>query len=268
VRTLALALALLTLPLLADDTAPVATILCYHEVDPASEPGHDTIPRRTADGAATSEQLRYTATRENFVAQLDYLAANDYHVIPLAQLVGFLKGTVNALPPRAVVITVDDDWLCAYTEIRPELARRKLPFTLFIYPRHVGRGTHTISWAQVKELAKAGVDLESHTFSHPFLTLKNNHDVTPETYPQFLQHELVESRQAIEAQTGSKVRYLCYPYGDYDPAVMDAATKAGYEAALTTERGVITKSTPLLQLKRYLIHNDTTLEEFRGFVVR
>jgi len=264
-----LLLAFFSLTLLADDrTTPVATILCYHEVDPTGPPSHDTIPRRTATGPAPTEQLRYTATRENFNAQLDYLSANGYHVIPLAELVAFLKGTRDSLPPRAVVITVDDGWLCSYTEITPALAKRKWPFTLFVYPRIVGRGTHAVSWKQVTEMARSGVDIESHTFSHPFLTMKNNHNVTAETYPQFLQHELVESKQTIEEHTGKGVRFLCYPFGDYDTTVAEAASKAGYEAALTTERGVITRSTPLLQLKRYLIHNDTTLDEFKTFLVR
>jgi hypothetical protein len=69
--TLALAL-LFALPLSAAEEAPVVpTILCYHEVDAAPE--HATIPRRTASGDATSEQLRYTATPEQFREELDYL---------------------------------------------------------------------------------------------------------------------------------------------------------------------------------------------------
>ena len=50
--------------------------------------------------------------------------------------------------------------------------------------------------------------------------------------------------------------------------LVDAVTvQSGYEAALTTQRGPITKSTDPMQLKRYLIHNDTTLEEFASFLV-
>src|SRR2546423_1312860 len=215
--TLALAL-LFALPLSAAGEVPVATILCYHEVDAA--PVHQTIPRRSASGDATSEQLRYTATPEQFREELDYLEQHDYHVVALADLVDTLKGRRASLPAKAVVITVDDGWLCAYTEIFPELRRRKMPWTLFVYPKIVGRGEHAVTWAQVAEMAQAGVDVESHTWTHSSLTLASNS-------PEFLDHELAESRKTIEEKSGASVRFLSYPYGDYDPIVMAAAEAAG-----------------------------------------
>src|SRR5436305_4028599 len=180
--TLALAL-LFALPLSAAGEAPVATILCYHEVDAA--PAHQTIPRRSASRDATSEQLRYTATPEQFREELDYLEQHNYHVIALADLVDTLKGRRASLPAKAVVITVDDGWLCSYTEIFPELRRRGMPWTLFVYPHIVGRGTHTVTWNQIAEMSRAGVDVESHTYSHAFLTLANNGSVTAAEYPEF-----------------------------------------------------------------------------------
>jgi len=253
----------LALPLSAVE-APVATILCYHEVDAA--PTHTTIPRRTASENPTEEQLRYTATPEQFRDELDYLEQHDYHVIPLAELVDFLKGRRDALSPKSVVITVDDGWLCAYTDIFPELQRRKLTWTLFVYPQIVGRGAHAVTWDEVDEMAKAGVDVESHTYTHSFLTAANNGSVTPATYPRFLDHELGDSRKTIEAKSGTPVRFLSFPYGDYDPAVIAAAQEEGYEAAVTTRRAPIVRSTSPFALPRYLIHHDTTLDEFKTFL--
>lgn len=256
----------LTVPLFAAQDPPVATILCYHEVDEGIS--HETIPRRTATGERTTEQLRYTTTPAAFREQLGYLDQNGYHVIPLAELVDFLKGRrTDPLPPRAVVITVDDGWKCAYTDIFPELRRRNLPWTLFIYPHIVGHGAHAVTWPQVAEMGRAGVDVESHTYTHSFLTLANNGKVSPQDYPQFLNHELAESKATIEEKSGKPVRFLCYPYGDYDAAVIAAATEDGYEAGLTTTRAPITRSTPPMALTRYLVHNDTTLEEFKGFLL-
>jgi peptidoglycan/xylan/chitin deacetylase (PgdA/CDA1 family) len=254
------------LPVAADQ--PVATILCYHEVDDA--PTHTTIPRRDAATAAPpkNEHLRYTASRGNFAEQLDYLTNNGYTVIPMSDLVDHLAGRTESLPPRAVVITVDDGWLCAYTDILPMLREREMPFTLFVYPKIVGRGTHAVNWTQLAEMAQLpGVEIGSHSFTHPFLTLKNNKSVQAAEYDAFLRHELLESKSRIEQATAKPARYLCYPFGDYDAGVAAAAKAYGYEAAVTTERGPITKSTPLMQLKRYLIHNDTTLETFRGYLL-
>lgn len=245
----------------------MATILCYHEVD-APEASHETIPRRSASGDTTSEQRRYTCTPSDFEAQLDYLAANGYHVIPLSMLVDYLAGAVPEIPERAVVITVDDGWACASSEIFAAMRRRNLPWTLFVYPKIVGHGSHAVTWKMLEEMAQCGVDIESHTLTHPFLTLKNNHAIDPVGYDKFLERELRESRLRLEQMTGGPVRFLCYPYGDYDERVESAARAHGYEAAVTTERGPITRSTPPMRLKRYLIHNDTTLEEFATFLVR
>ncbi len=253
--------------LATDSNAPVATILCYHEIDPAGPALHGTIPRRTASGSAVAEQLRYTATVENFTAQLDYLQQNGYHVIPLGDLVEYLRGRLDSLPEKAVVITVDDGWLCSYTQVLPALRRRNLPFTLFVYPKVVGRGEHVLTWEQIAGMAADGVDVESHTFTHPFLTMRNNSSLAPESYPQFLEHELLDSKKLIEEQTQKPVRFLGYPFGDYDVTVAEAAARYGYQAAVTTERGPITRATSPMALKRYLIHNDTTIEEFKTFLI-
>jgi len=235
---------------------PVATILCYHEVDPPQD-AHVTVPRLSAKGDGEPEMLRYTATPENFAAQLDYLQQNGYHVIPLARLVDFLEGRGEPLPPRSVVITVDDGWRCAATRIAPELRKRGMPFTLFVYPHIIGHGEHALTWPEVEQLARDGVDVESHTLTHPFLTALD---------PASLDRELAGSRQEIEKHTGKPVRFLAYPYGDYNSSVMESAAHDGYDAAVTTSRGPITPETQPLQLQRYLIHNDTTLEEFKTFL--
>jgi peptidoglycan/xylan/chitin deacetylase (PgdA/CDA1 family) len=247
---------LIALPLFAAGDPPIATILCYHEVDDG--PTHDTIPRRSATGSGDSERLRYTATVENFDAQLDYLRTNGYNVIPLAELVGYLEGKVETIPPKAVVITVDDGWSCAYSSVYPELSKRAMPWTLFIYPQIVGHGEHALTWQQLALLARNGVDIESHSYSHPFLT---------ETSGELLHHEVVDSRTELEKTTNEPVHFFCYPFGAYNDAVVDALKSSGYEAALTTQRSPITRATDPMKLGRYLIHGDTTLDEFKSFLI-
>lgn len=256
-RRMLLLLGFLTsLPLFAVDNTPIATILCYHEVDDGE--AHETIPRRSATSSGESERLRYTATVENFNAQLDYLQANGYSVIPLAQLVDYLAGKTDSIPPKSVVITVDDGWSCAYHHIAPELQKRKLPWTLFVYPKIVGRGSHAVTWDEVSALAKEGVDVESHSFTHPFLT---------EVSSDLLHHELADSRALIEKSTNEPVRFFCYPYGAFNDTVVAAVKDSGYVAALTTQRGPVTRSSDPLKLDRYLVHGDTTLDEFKTFLI-
>jgi peptidoglycan/xylan/chitin deacetylase (PgdA/CDA1 family) len=259
-------LLLSTLSAFAAEARPVATILCYHEVDDA--PTHATTPRKTATAGGATEQRRYTITRAQFNEQLDYLESAGYNVISLSELVGFLAGEVKELPPQAVVITVDDGWLCAYTTIQPMLAKRGLPFTLFLYPSIVGHGSHAVTWEQARALSRQkNVEIGSHTFTHSFLTRKNNPAAAAGNYEAFLKKELASSREKLSEVSGHDVRLLSYPYGDHDDEVVNATAAAGYCGAVTTARAPITTATPPLRLTRYLIHNDTTLEEFKTFLL-
>jgi len=253
-------------PLTADSVNPTVTILCYHEVEPEDAPSHATIPRKSATESSTAEQKRYVAPLDSFRQQLDYLQTEGFTVISLATLHDFLTKQRLSLPDKSVVITVDDGWLCARTHIYPEMKKRDLPWTLFIYPKTISRGTHSLTWKQVAELSSNGVDIQSHSFTHPFLSRDKHPEMTDSEYSSWLENELLGSRTRIETGTGKSVRFLCYPFGDHDACVVEAAAKYGYQAALTTERGSNDLSSDPMRLKRQLIHNTTTLEDFAGWL--
>jgi len=86
----------------------------------------------------------------------------------------------------------------------------------------------TMPWQTLRELAAQGIEIGSHTVSHPHL---------PELGDAELRHELVDSREEIEARLGRPCRFLAYPYGDNDARVRVAARRAGYIAAYTLRAG-------------------------------
>src|SRR5712691_13425548 len=194
---------LLTFPLLArrqpaDPTEPNgAIVLCYHIVEAPHDP-------------------RMEISRDTFRQQLQYLEMTGYNVIPLRHLYEYVTGKRTALPPNPVVITIDDGWRSTYTEAYPELKKRGFPFTVFLYPQIIGKTAYALTWKQVKEMADAGVDIESHSYSHPFLTQRRHATLDATQYAQWLHHELVESKHILERETGHPVSFLAYPYGDYD----------------------------------------------------
>lgn len=217
-------------------------ILCYHEVE---------------ETAAT----RYTVARENFRQQLDLIQSSGYSVVPLEEAVEYLTGKRPRIAPKPVVITIDDGWLCTRTEMYDELEKRKLPYTVFIYPKIISSGAHALTWPFVKEIAAGRGSIESHALTHSFLTQARNKSVAPEHYSGWLAHELTESRRLIKKQLAKKVRFLAYPFGDFDDAVAAATAAAGYEAAVTTNRGPNHVGDDPYRLKRYLFHGDTTLDD-------
>jgi peptidoglycan/xylan/chitin deacetylase (PgdA/CDA1 family) len=226
---------------------PTATVLCYHIVEAPAAP-------------------RMHIDRETFRQQLRYLEMTGYNVIPLRHLYEYVTGKRASLPKNAVVITIDDGWRSTYTEAFPELQKRKFPFTVFIYPKIIGQTSNALTWGQIREMADAGVDIQSHALSHPFLTRRKHRAMSDDQYAAWLRTELAESKRILEKASGKKVQYLAYPYGDYDEHVAAAAGKAGYEAALTCDFGRVKKGSDPLKMKRFVIDDKMDFAAFRKYL--
>lgn len=243
---LAIAIALMIAPTSqAENPAPIATILCYHVVESPSD-------------------TRFAISRETFEQHLDYLEDTGYTVISLAQLYDYLKEGKEAVPENAVVITVDDGWKCTYDIFYEELSRRDMPFTAFIYPRFINKGGYALTWDQIREMSDNGVDIQSHTLSHPFLTRRYQEE--REDYITWLRSELLESKRILEEKTDKPVRFLAYPYGEYDTYVANATRDMGYEAGLTCNYGPVREGDDPYRLKRVVIEKSTTFEQFRKYL--
>jgi peptidoglycan/xylan/chitin deacetylase (PgdA/CDA1 family) len=250
-------------------STPRVLILGYHEVSPDGVPHHEVIPRQLASGSVADEMQMYTITTEAFRQQLDALAAHGYMVIPLSELVRFLLGQRQALPERSAVITVDDGWASLQTPMLEELRACGDPATAFVYPHVIDRHDHhpfNLTWDQVAELAHDGVDIESHTLTHPFLSRARHKEMDDAAYARWLADELAQSRDELFAHVGGEVRFLAYPYGDYDAGVETAARAAGYTAAVTVSPGLVDRHSDPLALPRYLIFHDTSLARFESWL--
>jgi peptidoglycan/xylan/chitin deacetylase (PgdA/CDA1 family) len=241
-RLLLVLLMLLPSVAIGDTAKEQVVILCYHEVEETTT-------------------TRYTVSRENFREQLDLITSSGHTVVPLEEAVAYLTGKVETIAPMPVVITVDDGWSCTRTEMFAEFEKRKMPYSVFVYPKAISHGAHSMTWDMVREVAAGIGAVESHALTHPFLTRTRNTSVTTEAYPEWLRNELVESKARIEKNVEKKVRFLAYPFGDFDEAVAASAEAAGYEAALTTNRGPNRVGDDPYRLKRYLFHGDTTVED-------
>lgn len=243
---------LVSIPLAAkaprpERSAPNAIVLCYHIVESPQDP-------------------RMEISRETFHQQMRYLALTGYNVIPLRWVYEYVTGHRDSLPKNAVVVTIDDGWRSTYTEVFPEMQKRHFPFTVFIYPKIIGQTSHALTWKQVKEMADAGVDVESHSLSHPFLTHRRHSSFADKQYQAWLEHELVDSKKILERETGHPVSFLAYPYGDYDHFLAAAVGKAGYEAALTCDYGKVVRGSDPLRMKRFVVDKRMDFAAFRHYL--
>lgn len=224
-----------------------AMILCYHIVESPLDP-------------------RMEISRDAFRQQMEYIEMTGYNVIPLKHLYEYVIGKRASLPPNSVVITIDDGWRSTYTEAYPELKKRGFPFTVFVYPNIIDKATISLTWQQIREMSENGGDIESHSFSHPFLTRRRHVSMDDRLYAAWLQHELADSKHIIEKHTGRSVLFLAYPYGDYDHVLKAAVAKAGYAGALTCEFGKVSPGSDPLRMRRFVIDKQMDFASFRHFM--
>ena len=188
----------------------------------------------------------------SFVAQIDYLKTHGYQSVTLDDLKSWQTTGSPAMPAKPIVLTFDDNYLTIYTVGWPTLQAAGFKGFNFAHTNYVGVMTSYdhADWAEIRQMEASGVMLtESHTVMHLHL---------PTLSPTQIQNELVNSRTAIETNIpGKTCRYLAYPYGDYNAAVIAATTAAGYELAVTTMGGVNTRATPPLELRRYGVNPNT-----------
>ncbi|HEY8599006.1 MAG TPA: polysaccharide deacetylase family protein [Thermomicrobiales bacterium] len=192
----------------------------------------------------------YQVTLPAFRAQLDWLQANGYTTVTLDDVyAAIFEG--GDLPPKPVVITFDDGRASQWNAVQ-ELNARGMKGVFFI----LGNG-NALGDGQIRQLIAQGHEIESHTMSHPQLSRLSDAQ---------LAYELVRSKQTLEAKYGVPIRYLAYPYGDYDGRVINAAIAAGYDGALAAWGGGSWTPQKRWQEPRIIITGFATIGEFAGLV--
>ncbi len=184
-------------------------VLCYHAV---SDTWRHAL---SAPAAALEEQLRHLMNRG-------------------WRPVGALEAATGT--GKLFHVTFDD----AFTSVRnalPVLERTGAKATVFACTDHADEGRalavpelagepvaelETMTWDELRGLAERGIEVSSHTVSHPHLPRLSGDDLAA---------ELRDSRQRLEDELGRPCRVLAYPFGDCDERVRAAARAAGYEVA-------------------------------------
>jgi peptidoglycan/xylan/chitin deacetylase (PgdA/CDA1 family) len=102
-----------------------------------------------------------------------------------------------------------------------------------------------MTWKQVIEISRNGMEIGAHTVSHPLLTYED--DTTVE-------RELRASKQTLEQKVGKNVRSFAYPNGDCDERVRRSVEQAGYNCAFTTRPGWYNLRQDCYSIRRILLH--------------
>jgi peptidoglycan/xylan/chitin deacetylase (PgdA/CDA1 family) len=232
-----------------DQTAQTI-IFCYHRlVDKIRYPGTEITPAA-------------------FEGEMKQLKDAGITVITMQDLLAWKRGEKN-IPPRCAVISFDDGWKSQYEVAWPIMKKFGYPFTMFIYTEGVRGGSlgggEAITWEQLADMRDNGVDIQAHTATHQ--DLREGHNImlaapggkrtrtklTGPQYEQWVQNEVVGSKQLLEQRLGIKVNCFAVPFGSYNEHVKEIARNAGYEAMFTVYGQPITFTSPNDSLGRYAI---------------
>lgn len=198
-------------------------------------------------------------TPEDFAAQMNWLVRN-HPIITLEEAAAGAPG---------VAITFDDGYQDNLLYAAPVLHALEIPATIFMVSDRAGAtldadpepdtGT-LLTWDELRRLRTLGIQVGSHTRTHPHLA---HLDETAQY------EEIVGSKLQLEAGLGFAVTSFAYPYGsaaDYDHTSIRLAEAAGYALAVSNRYGHNSPVEDRYALRRIWVDATDTLPLFRAKV--
>jgi len=214
---------------------PKAIILMYHNID--NPPKNARIPN-------------LYVTPRMFRFQMWYLKKAGIRVLPIRDLVAAVGA--GETQDNMAAITFDDGYVDFYKNAYPILRQHSYPSTVFVVSGLAGKenawdqvnesiNKPLMDWEQLREINKNGVEIGSHTRTHPELTRISTVEQND---------EIAGSKKDLEERLNRTLNTFCYPGGDYNPQVKEMVKNAGYHCAVTTRRGHVEKGNDPFALRR------------------
>jgi peptidoglycan/xylan/chitin deacetylase (PgdA/CDA1 family) len=217
---------LLALPANPPPRTVQVPILTWHRVAVFAQEYTKSIPDETVEPSV-------------FAQEIDALATHGYHPISQLQLFNALFHDA-VLPPRPVLLTVDDGYVDDVKTILPILQAHHFVATFYIIT-HRFHEPGFLNTTEVRRLDAAGMDIGAHTRNHVPLAKVSATEMT---------EQISGSRRDLERVVGHPVQWFAYPFGSFDDAVVAAVRKAGFALAVTTQGGTSESSQAPLRMPR------------------
>lgn len=201
------------------------------------------------------------ALRERFARQLDA-------ILSLAQPISTRPSAPLQPGKRYVCVTFDDGFISVKENAASELARRGIPWTIFVPSGCLGRKPDWLRQAHpaarhdrvmtAEELRVVAADplvtVGSHTVNHVNLL---------EADPSRAAAELRESKTALEAVLEKPVESFSYPFGGRNAALDGLAREAGYTRLFSSEPALAFQTPDDFLCGRITVDPDIPDLEFR-----
>jgi peptidoglycan/xylan/chitin deacetylase (PgdA/CDA1 family) len=160
------------------------------------------------------------------------LPAEDFRAFLLAaRTTGRRTVTARQVPEELAglfyCLTFDDGHESDYHEAFPVLRELELRATFFVVPTLVDTAGH-VTWSQLREMTAAGMEIGSHSLTHPFVDRLDR---------AALRREFGDSKAMIEDRLGAAVLVASLPRGWPSPLLAPVLGELGYRAFFTSRAG-------------------------------
>jgi len=209
-------------------TTPNAAILLYHHVS-SSTPASTSI------------------SPEAFKSHMEYLDAH-HTVVSLQDVVSAIKHNTT-LPENAVAITFDDGYANILDNAHPILADLGFPYTVFINPDEIGVGPKQLTWEQVIAMHNDGVVFANHTLDHLHM-LNGEQAMGERAWLEKVWQNVESAEKKIEDKLDISLKYLAYPFGEYNTALANKLKAEGY-IGFGQHSGAVGPSSDMQALPRF-----------------
>ncbi len=154
-------------------------------------------------------------------------------------------------------ITFDDGEVSQLQNAAPILAEHGIAATYFVTPGLIGTAAKFLDWERLRGLQAAGHSIQSHGWSHKFLTFCDDSE---------LAHELTASREVLEEKLGASVEEISIPGGRWDKRVLAACARAGYKRVYVSEPWIAGEMHSVKVIGRFMVRRTTSVAELTRMV--
>jgi peptidoglycan/xylan/chitin deacetylase (PgdA/CDA1 family) len=223
----------------------IVPILLYHSVDDTCAPAY----------------RGWTVGIDRFRSQMEHLSRRGCEALTVSEYIRHCEAGAS-LKPRTVLITFDDGLRDFATGALPILERHGFPATLFVATRFVGGRSEwlgrlgegsrpMLTWQELSELPRRGIELGAHSRSHPELdTIPLNDSV----------EEIEGSKVDLERALGIRVTSFAYPHGYSSRSVRNEVRRLGFAAACRVRHALSSTDEDRFALSRIIVSEGTTGE--------
>lgn len=184
---------------------------------------------------------------EEFERQIAYITKKNYKTVSSKEFYEILQSGMNP-EQKTVMLTFDDSTISHYTNAYRILKKYNQVGTFFVTSHR-----SQISNDQLKEMSENGMDIQSHTQTHP--------DLVKLYDSSRIQSEIGGSKIELEARTGKSVIALAYPGCVADRKAYSAMSNNGYLLGFSCGKSIDHRFSSKYSIAR--VHNPYNVDDLK-----